>query len=45
MTDLIRRVQQYLEKKYEDTRPDLLSRIYMRRMEHLYFKVGVVSVV
>ena len=39
MTGLICRVQEYLERKYGQSRPDLLCRIYMRRIEHLYYKV------
>ena len=41
MTLLIRRVQEYLENKYGDSEPELLCRIYMRRIDHLYYKVGV----
>jgi hypothetical protein len=33
-------VQEYLENKYGDSEPELLSRIYMRRIDHLYYKVG-----
>ena len=42
VADLIKRVQEYLEKKYGETQPDMLCRIYIRRIEHLYYKVGVV---
>lgn len=40
VTQLIRRVQEYLESKYGDSEPELLCRIYMRRIDHLYYKVG-----
>ena len=39
VTLLIRRVQEYLENKYGDSEPELLCRIYMRRIDHLYYKV------
>ena len=40
VTSLIRRVQEYLEDKYGKSEPELLCRIYMRRIDHLYYKVG-----
>lgn len=43
MTSLIQRVQEYLEDKHGDSQPELLCRIYMRRIDHLYYKVGVAS--
>ncbi len=43
MTSLIQRVQEYLEDKHGDSEPELLCRIYMRRIDHLYYKVGVVG--
>ena len=41
VTDLIRRAQEYMEMKYGDSRPDLICRIYIRRIEHLYYKVYI----
>ena len=40
VTRLIRKVQHYMEERYHDNRPELLCRIYIRRIEHLYYKVG-----
>lgn len=42
MSSLIQRVQAYLEEKNSD--PTVLCRVYMRRIEHLYYKVGVALV-
>lgn len=42
VADLIERVQEYLENEYAGIRPDILCRVYIRRIEHLYYKVGVV---
>lgn len=39
VTKLIQRVQEYLENKYGNSEPELLCRIYMRRIDHLYYKV------
>lgn len=39
MTLLIRRMQEYLENKYGSSEPELLCRIYLRRIDHLYYKV------
>ena len=36
---VIKRVQEYLEKKLGDTNPEILCRVYIRRIEHLYYKV------
>ena len=37
--DLIKRVQAYLEPRFKEVRPDILCSIYIRRIEHLYYKV------
>lgn len=39
--DLIKRVQVYLEPRFRESRPDILCSIYIRRIEHLYYKVHV----
>ena len=39
--DLIKRVQAYLEPRFSESRPDILCSIYIRRIEHLYYKVHV----
>lgn len=38
VTDLIGKVQKYLERDPE-TKPDRLCRIYIRKIEHLYYKI------
>ena len=37
---LITRVQCYLQRKHGDSNPAALVRIYIRRIEHLYFKAS-----
>ena len=37
---IIKRVQAYLEKQVGETDPKTLCRIYIRRIEHLYYKVS-----
>ncbi|CAI8034637.1 Eukaryotic translation initiation factor 3 subunit C [Geodia barretti] len=37
---LIQRVQAYLEHRLLDSHPNVLCQIYIRRIEHLYYKVG-----
>ena len=40
ITKRVQRVQHYMEQKYRGTDPNLLCRIYIRMIEHLYYKVG-----
>jgi len=42
VANIIERVQKYIEEKYGEVVPEILCRIYIRRIEHLYYKVGVV---
>ena len=35
------RVQSYMEERYLESWPQLMCRIYIRRIEHVYFKVSV----
>lgn len=39
VTGLIERVQLYMENRYRVSQPQVLCRIYMRRIDHLYYKV------
>ena len=41
--DLIKRVQAYMESRLIDSHPVILCSIYIRRIEHLYYKVGTLS--
>lgn len=36
---IIKRVQEYLEKRHAGTGPTVLCRMYIRRIEHLYYKI------
>ena len=42
---LIRRVQAYLEPRLLDSHPNVLCQIYIRRIEHLYYKVRCIMFV
>lgn len=39
--ELIKRIQVYMEPRLRDSHPDILCSIYIRRIEHLYYKVHV----
>ncbi len=41
VADIIQRMQEYIEEKFGGEEPEMLCRIYIRRIEHLYYKVGV----
>ena len=41
VADFIHRVQLYVERKFGDSRPDLLCRIYIRTIEHAYYKARI----
>ena len=43
MYSLIMRLQAYLEPRLKDSRPNVLCHIYIRRIEHLYYKVNQCS--
>ena len=37
--DLIKRVEVYMEPRFYESHPELVCGIYLRRIEHLYYKV------
>ena len=39
VTELLERVQKYIEDRAQPNKDSELCRIYMRRIEHLYYKV------
>ena len=43
MYSLIMRLEAYLEPRLKDSRPNVLCHIYIRRIEHLYYKVNQCS--